>query len=123
MAWYEAALGVLASVLSALGIKVGSLFTGVIGGFCSLNFFENLTPKKRWFTVASGSAIGIFGSGLVAEWLYLEYPGIAIRSLERIEIGLALFLALFGMSTAAAFIKAVPEYFTAIRIKFFGGGQ
>lgn len=123
MAWYEVVLGAFSSILASMGIKAGALFTGIIGGFCSLNFFEDLTPKKRWITAASGAVIGIFGSSLISEGLHLEYPNIALRALERIEVGMALFLALFGMSIAAAFIKAVPEYITAVRTKFFGGGQ
>jgi pimeloyl-ACP methyl ester carboxylesterase len=124
MGWIEA-------ILAALGLKLPVVVSSSLGGFVSLNFFEEkdkdgnvvqLTRKKRWTIVGGGALIGMYGAGPLIEWLLIEIPTISEKALFRLEIGLGLFLALFGMSLVAAIIKAVPEIINDIRRRI-GGGQ
>lgn len=101
------------SVLGSVGIKIGVLIAAAIGGFCSLNFFDG-TPQadgttkplnclQRWGIAFTGIAIGVYLAGPV-----IDLSGVATKS-DRVEIGLALVLAMFGMSIAAQIIKAIRE--------------
>lgn len=101
------------SALGSIGIKVGVLFAAAVGGFCSLNFFDGtpqadgsmkpLTCFQKWGIAGTGLAIGVFLSGPL-----IDLSGITVKG-DRVEIGLALVLAMFGMSIAAQIIKAIRE--------------
>lgn len=103
----------IAAFLSALGIKLGVLLASGIGGFCSLNFFEGtpqadgstkpLSCRQKWGIAMTGCAIGTFASAPI-----IELSQIVTKS-DKLEIGLGLVLALFGMSLAAQIIKAIRE--------------
>jgi hypothetical protein len=123
-------MGWLEAVLAALGLKLPVVVSSALGGFFSLNFFEvkdaagNVVPlpaKKKWTIACGGAVIGMYGAGPILEWLVIEAPSLSAKALFRIEIGLGLALALFGMSVVAAIIKAIPEIVQEVR-KRIGGG-
>ena len=87
---------------AAAGIKVGTIFGAIAGGFLSLNFFDGLTPAKRWVTAISGVLLGIIFSPLFIQLLSLP-------TLHSIELGVAGFIGLFGMSIVSAAFKGVRE--------------
>jgi hypothetical protein len=124
MVWIEA-------FLTALGLKLPVVISSALGGFVSLNFFEekdaagnvvSIPRRKRWTIAIGGAAIGMYGAGPLLEWLVHEVPGLTVKAQARIEIGVGLFLALFGMSLVAALVKAVPEIISDVRRRI-GGGQ
>lgn len=87
------------SALSALGLKLSVVVASAVGGFLSLNFFDGLTTRQKWLTAFSGCALGSYLSGLVL-WV------VQIPSTHNIEVGMGVVVSLFGMSVAAAIIKA-----------------
>lgn len=103
----------LLALLSALGIKIAVLIASTIGGCMSLNFFEGvpqpdgsvkrLACKEKWSIAMSGAAIGVYLSGPALDLMQLT-----VKS-ERVEIGLGLILALFGMSLAAQIIRTIRD--------------
>lgn len=75
-----------------------------LGGFISLNFFDNLDAKRRWSVALSGAGLGIF----------LAPPAVAMSDIAEkiaptVEIGAGLLIAIFGMSLASAFIKLIRD--------------
>lgn len=103
----------IASALASVGLKFGVLVAAAVGGFCSLNFFDGtpqpdgsikpVTCVQKWGIMVTGLAIGVYLSGPI-----IDLSGISVKS-DRVEIGLALVLAMFGMSIAAQIIKAIRE--------------
>ena len=109
MNWIET----FAAVLTAAGIKLAVLVSSVIGGFLSLRFFEGeqladgscrpLPTKQKWFIAASGAAMGVYLSGFAVEFFALT------DKTGKIEVGLGLAIAVFGMSLASAIVRALKE--------------
>lgn len=101
------------SALAAVGIKLGVLFSSAVGGFLSLRFFEGdklpdgtvrpLTVRQKWFIAAAGWAMGIYMAGLTVELFGLT------DKTGKVEIGLGLVIAAFGMSLASAINRAIRE--------------
>lgn len=79
-----------------LGLKLANVVAGAVGSFVSLNFFDNLTRLQRWSTFIGGWAMGA--------WL-AEPLTVALELPAKVELGIALVTALFGMSIAAQLIK------------------
>lgn len=109
-------MGWLESILAGVGIKVPVFITSTLGGFMSLNFFDDVKTKgKRWMIAVSGVAIGVFGASLLVIYLAEEYPLMKETTLAKIEVCVGFFIALFGMSFAAAAVKAIPEWISAAK--------
>lgn len=102
--------GVIAG-LAAAGIKVGVLVSSAIGGFLSLRFFEGeqlpdgtckpLPVRQKWAIAGGGTAMGVYLSGLSVEIFELTDKS------GRVEVGLGVLIAVFGMSLASAVIEAL----------------
>lgn len=90
----------LAGGLAALKIELSVLVASTVGGFVSLRFFEGLTTKQKWAIVLAGGAMGTYGTGLVMELLKLQTG-------TRVDVGIGLFLGIFGMAFASAVVKAL----------------
>lgn len=100
----------VAGVAAALKIELAVLVSSTVGGFASLRFFDakqnpdgTTTPlslKQRWSIVIAGAAIGTYGTSLVMELLKLQTG-------TRVDVGIGLFLGLFGMAFASAVVKAL----------------
>lgn len=107
-------MGWIESLLTAFGIKKAALVAGIVGGWLSLRFFENLTPGGKWVTVIGGAAAANYLTVPVMAWFRLA-PG-------DYEAGIGFAIGLFGMSIAAAAIKFVREDLVAIVKGRIGGG-
>lgn len=116
--------------LAALGLKLPVMISSIFGGFISLSFFEQkgpdgkpapLPPRKKWVVAFGGSLIGMYGAGPIVDALANETATLSAQAQFRMEIGLGLFLALFGMSVVAALIRAVPEIINDVRKRIRGG--
>lgn len=109
MSWVEA----IGAFLAALGIKLAVLVSSAVGGFLSLRFFEGeqlpdgtcrpLGVGQKWFIAGAGCAMGVYLSGLVVDFFQLT------DKTGRVEVGLGLAIAVFGMSLAAAIVKTLRE--------------
>lgn len=107
--WAEA----VGAALAALGIKIGVLASSAIGGFLSLRFFEGeqladgtcrpMPVKQKWFVAVSGAALGVYMSGFT-----VEFFGLTDKT-GKIEVGLGLLIAVFGMSLASAVVRALKD--------------
>jgi hypothetical protein len=87
-------------LLAALGIKKAALLAGLIGGVVSLRFFEGLTGWGKVVTALGGAAFANYLAGPASEYLAVSASH---------EGGVGFVLGLFGMSVAAAGIKAVRD--------------
>lgn len=100
----------IAGAAAALKIELSVLVSSTVGGFVSLRFFDGtpqddgtvkpLTLKQRWSIVLAGCAIGTYGTSLVMEILKLQTG-------TRVDVGIGLFLGVFGMAFASAVVKAL----------------
>lgn len=109
MSWIDQAV----MVLAALGIKLGVLVSSSVGGFLSLRFFDGapgpdgttvpVPTRQKWIIAFSGGAMGVFLSGAAVELFDLP------NASGRVEIGLGVVIALFGMAVAAKFIEAIRQ--------------
>ncbi|MGH7260145.1 MAG: hypothetical protein ACREI9_05620 [Nitrospiraceae bacterium] len=85
---------------TALGLKPGSFFAGMLGGVLSLRWVPEVGWAARSFT--------IFFAGCVANYatepIYLTF---AIKGLHQGGVGLL--IGLFAMSLSAAIFKALKE--------------
>lgn len=94
---------------SLLGLKVGTVFAGLVGGVASLAFITNLTPRAG-FTAVLGGAI-CAGVLTPAAASYLALSG-------AMENALAFFLGVCGMNFVGGFFK-VSDSFRARPISTF----
>lgn len=103
-------LEAVAEGLAVLGLKLSNTIAGAVGSFISLNFFDGLSRAQKWSTFVGGWALGA----------WLAEPMTAVLELPaKVEIGLAILVALFGMSIAAQFIKLEwGDVFWAVLGKF-----
>lgn len=109
MNWVEA----IGAALAAAGIKVAVLVSSAVGGFLSLRFFEGeqlpdgtslpMPLKQKWFIAVSGAAMGVYLSGFTVEFFALT------DKTGKIEVGLGLVIAVFGMSLASAVVRALKD--------------
>lgn len=100
----------LTGALAALKIELSVLISATVGGFVSMRFFEGrqmpdgtvvpLTLKQRWSIVLAGGAIGTYGTSLVMHLL-------ALQPNTKVDVGIGLFLGIFGMAFASAVVKAL----------------
>lgn len=109
MGWAEA----VGAALSAAGIKVGLIISSAIGGLASLRFFEGeklddgtvrpLTTMQKWSIAGTGAAMGVFLAPATVEWFSLT------DKTGKVEVGLGLLIAFFGMSLSSAVIRALKD--------------
>lgn len=108
------------SILAALGVTLKTIIGGALGGFISLRFNADLTWYERWITFFGGWGLGAWLAPPLNTYLELNQRA-------AWEAGTALLIGLFGMSFAAAVIKAIKSLdITAIitgAINRFTGGQ
>ena len=114
-------LEAIVAALGSVGIKIGVLIAAGIGGLCSLNFFDGtpqtdgtvkpLLCRQKWGIALTGCALGTYAAGPIIELSQIVTKG------DKLEIGLGLVLALFGMSLAAQIIKTIRELQIADFIK------
>lgn len=107
--WLDATLAFMAG----LGLKAGVLLSSAIGGFLSLRFFDGelqadgtvkpLTATQKWSIAGGGGAMGVYVTPI-----FIEAFEITDRT-GRVEIGLGLVIALFGMSIAARVIETIRK--------------
>ena len=107
--WWEA----VGTALAAAGIKLGVLLSSTIGGVLSLRFFEGelqadgtcipLPTRQKWFIAVAGAAMGVYLSGFTVEFFALT------DKTGKIEVGLGLVIAVFGMSLASAVVRALKD--------------
>lgn len=100
----------LAGAATALKIELSVLVSSTVGGFVSLRFFEGkqrpdgsvepLGIKQKWSIVLAGGAIGTYGTSVVTGLLNLQTGA-------RVDVGIGLFLGIFGMAFASAVVKAL----------------
>ena len=107
-------MGWIESLLTAFGIKKAALIAGIVGGWLSLRFFENLTAGGKWVTVIGGAAAANYLTLPIMSWFRL--------AAGDYEAGVGFAVGLFGMSIAAAAIKFVREDIVSIAKSRFGGG-
>ena len=102
------------AVLSALGLKLKVVVAGAVGSFVSLQFFEGLSREDRWLTFFGGWALAAYLALPLTEFFELK---------PAMEQGISLAVGLFGMSLAAALIKAIRDtkWSEIIRRKTGGG--
>ncbi len=100
------------SILGTLGLTKGAALGGFFGAVISLRFIEGLSWKQRVPTVMSGMFAAAYCTPLVIDGLSLSL---------KLEGAIAFLIGLFGMSVAAAAVKAVPELIKAV-IGRFGKG-
>lgn len=94
-------MDVILAVLSVLGLKLKIVVASAIGSFISLTFFEGLKFWERFVTFLGGLALGSYTTGVASDLFEL--------TTESAEVGVAILIAMFGMSLAAAVIKVVKE--------------
>lgn len=90
------------ALLQLLGIK--SLVTsiaGLVGGFLSLKFFEDLNIYGKISTVLGGWACANYGTPAVIEFYSLQSDGY--------HAGIAFAIGLFGMSIVAAVFQVIRK--------------
>ena len=110
-----------AGFLSALGVTFKTIVGGAIGGFISLRFNEDLLWWEKWMTFLGGWGLGAWLAPPLNS--YLE-----IAQRPSWEVGTALLIGLFGMSLAAAVIKAIKgldliAFIAAALQRYTGGGK
>ena len=88
------------SLLAAFGVTIKTVVGGAFGGFISLRFNEDLHTWEKWMTFLGGWGLGAWLAPPINT--YLE-----ITQRPAWEVGTALLIGLFGMSFAAAVIKAI----------------
>ena len=81
---------------SLLGLKIGTVFAGLIGGVASLAFITNLTPKAGFAAVIGGAICAGYLTPAAAT--YLEMSG-------SMENSLAFFLGVCGMNFVGGLFK------------------
>ena len=86
------------SIAAALGIKT---IAGFIGGLLSLRFFDGLTFAGKLWTVSGGMAMAFFMTQPIMT--YFEWRA------DKYEGGVGFIIGLFGMSIAAAGMKAITD--------------
>lgn len=109
MSWAET----VAAALAAAGIKLGVLVSSAIGGFASLRFFEGepqpdgsvkpLGTGQKWTIAITGAAMGVYLAPATVEWFSLT------DKTGKVEVGLGLLIAFFGMSMGSAVIRALKD--------------
>ncbi len=109
MTWWDT----LVAALAAVGIKVAVLVSSAVGGFLSLRFFDPqpgpdgqlVAPSalQKWTIAIAGTAMGVYLSGFtIAIFQLTDRTG-------KLEVGMGVLIGLFGMSLAAAVMKAIRE--------------
>lgn len=86
---------------SLLGLKIGTIFAGLIGGVASLAFITNLTPKAGFTAVLGGSiCAGVFTPAAAG---FLSIDG-------SMENALAFFLGVCGMNLVGGLFKLSDSF-------------
>lgn len=83
-----------------LGLKPLTILGAAVGGFISLNVFDDQPVKVRWTAAVGGTGL----SALIAEPLTL-WAGVP----PKVEIVFAVFIAIFGMSLVTAIAKGIKD--------------
>lgn len=104
----------LEAILAVLGLKFKVVVAGAIGAFISLNFFDNLKTGEKWTTVLGGWALASYTASPTTAFFELTNPSA--------EPGISILIGLFGMSLAAAIIKAIRDTKWSEIIKRKAGG-
>ena len=100
-------------LLAALGLTKGATLGGFLGAVVSLKFIENMTWVQRVPTVFGGMLCAAYVTPLVAE-MAMHSPT------ARTESAIAFLIGMFGMSIAAAIVKAMPELIAAVKDRIKG---
>lgn len=100
------------SVLTALGLSKGATIGGFLGALVSLKFIEGLNVWQRAGTVLGGMLSAAYVTPLVI---------IVVELSPKAESAVAFLIGVFGMSVAAAVVKAMPELITAAKERISGG--
>ena len=103
----------LDSMLVTLGLTKGATIGGFLGALVSLKFIEGLNWMQRLPTMFGGMCAAAYVTPLIMELA----PTISPKS----ESAIAFLIGVFGMSVAAACIKALPELITAAKERIGGG--
>lgn len=85
---------------AAFGLKIANVMAGAVGAFVSLRFFDKLTTGQKWTTFLGGWGLAAYGGPPLTEYFALA---------PKLEVGMTLVIGLFGMSFAAAIIKAIRD--------------
>lgn len=85
---------------AALGLKLVNVAAGAVGAFVSLRFFDNLGTLQKWTTFLGGWGLAAYGGAPLTAYFELK---------PALETGITLVIGLFGMSLAAAIIKAIQD--------------
>jgi len=86
---------------SLLGLKIGTVFAGLIGGVASLAFITNLTPKAGFMAVIGGAICAGYLTPAAAA--YLSMTG-------SMENALAFFLGVCGMNMVGGIFKVSENF-------------
>lgn len=100
--------------LAALGLSKPATIGGLVGAIVSLKFIEGLTIFQRAGTVLGGMLSAAYVTPLVIQVIELS---------TRLESAVAFLVGVFGMSIAAAIMKAIPELVAAARDRIGKGGR
>lgn len=82
------------------GLKLVNVLAGAVTSFAALRFFEGLSTLEKWATFFGGWGLAAWGAPPATAYFKLD---------QAIEVGLALLFGLFGMASAAAFLKMIKE--------------
>ena len=96
------------SILTTLGLSKGATIGGFLGALVSLKFIEGLTWVQRIPTVFGGMLCAAYVTPLVLELTLSTHTA-------KTESAVAFLIGVFGMSIAAACVKALPELITAVK--------
>lgn len=88
------------AILTTLGLTKPATIGGFLGAVVSLKLIDGLNWWQGTTTVFSGALVAGYGTPLA-----LDYFSLAIK----LEPTVAFLIGVFGMSLAAAIVKAIPK--------------
>lgn len=100
------------AMLGTLGLSKGATIGGFLGALVSLKFIEGLNVWQRAGTVMGGMFSAAYVSPLILQVVQLN---------DRSESAIAFLIGVFGMSLAAAVVKALPDLIAAAKDRLRGG--
>ena len=100
------------SIFVTLGLTKGATIGGFLGALVSLKFIEGMTWLQRIPTVFGGMCCAAYVTPLVLDLASMS---------AKTESAIAFLIGVFGMSVAAAVVKALPELITAAKDRIGGG--
>ena len=105
--------GVIAALLSVLGVEAGALFWALIGSILGVSFAVSTSRARAAIVfIAVTLSCSLFGTWIAAKWFGGEATARNVMSCA---------LAIFFHPLLAAAVQRIPAILDALQRKIFGG--